>query len=473
MVGKALADRYELTEKLASGGMGTVFVATDTRLQRRVALKLLKEDLASDPRFVERFRREARAAGALSHPNVAGVFDYGEDEGRHFIVMELVEGRDLGRLLREEGPLSEERAALIAGQIADALEHSHAAGLVHRDIKPENVIVGPTDRVKVTDFGIVRAQAETSLTATGSFLGTAQYISPEQASGADVTPASDIYSLGIVLFEMLTGSVPYTGDSAVAVAMRHISDRVPAPSSLRPEISKRMDDVVARATAPDMHDRFRDAAAVSAALQGAPVATPTSASTQVMSVGAGSTAVLGGGRATEVDSEWPFPAHPPAWDTRRLGRIVLGIFLVLLLLAAGLLLYRLNEAGDRREARARGGGGAEQQAAPTTEEVVENELPDLIGRSYEEAAAELEEMGLGHAREDAENEDYEAGLVFATEPGPGSTVSEGDTVTLFVSSGPPQEAEPTEEDLVPGEDESFVPPGQAKKDDKDDEEEDD
>lgn len=462
MVGVTFSERYVLGEELATGGMGTVYVAMDTRLERRVALKLMKRELAADPRFVERFRREARSAGALSHPNVAGVYDYGEDQERHFIVMELVEGRDLARLLREDGPLDEDRAAHIAGQIADALGHAHSAGVVHRDVKPANVIVGPHDRVKVTDFGIARAQTDTALTATGSLLGTAQYISPEQASGTDVAPSSDLYSLGIVLFEMLTGSVPFTGDSAVAVAMRHVSDPVPRPSSLQPGVSEHMDGVVLKATAKEPRERYIDADEFATAVRGRVAASPnTSAATVPLERNAGSTAVLGAGAPATTPEGWPFPGHPPRWDPRTLGKVVLAIFAALLLIAAGLVLARLLDRTEptklpRREA----GANNEQPAAPAeeTQEPQEQvvEVPSLQGSTYDEAVAELDELGVEAERNDAPNDDYEPGVVFETTPAAGTEVSRGETVTLYVSTGPAEEE--------PGDEEDFVPPGQAKKD---------
>ena len=469
MVGSTLAERYVLSESLAKGGMGSVYVATDTRLERRVAVKLMKEELTSDPRFVERFRREARAAAALSHPNIAGVFDYGEDAGRPFIVMELVAGRDLARLLREEGPLSEDRAARIAAQIGDALAHAHAAGLVHRDIKPANAIVSDDDRVKVTDFGIARAQADAALTATGAFLGTAQYISPEQASGAEVSPASDIYSLGIVLFEALTGSAPFTGDSPVAVAARHVSDNVPVPSSLRPGTSSTMDSVVARATAREPAERFANAAEFAAAVRGAVTGTETheKATVPVAMPAASSTAVLSGDSATAVAEDWPFPAHPPRWEPRRLGRTVIAIFLVLLLVAAGLVVYRLLDRPDERRGRRTSTGAP--AGAPATEGATMVEVPSLEGQTYEDAAAELEGLGLVPRRTEQENDEYEAGVVFASEPVAGTEVEEGTTVTLFVSGGPPEEDDDEEDDGNEGEGiltDSFTPPGQEKKDDK-------
>ncbi|MGI8520587.1 MAG: protein kinase domain-containing protein, partial [Actinomycetota bacterium] len=261
-----LIDRYRLEHRLAAGGMGTVYEATDERLNRRVAVKLLKEELVDDPRFVERFRREARAVAALSHPNIASVFDYGADDGRDFIVMELIEGRDLAELLRS-GPLQPSRAATLAAQSCDALAHAHAAGIIHRDVKPGNIIVSDNDRVKVTDFGIARAIGETTLTAAGSVLGTAHYLAPEQASGESAGPAADQYAMGVVLFEMLTGEVPFSGTSPIGIAMRHVSDAIPAPSSIVKEVPAILDEITARATAKAPSERYPDISGMASALR--------------------------------------------------------------------------------------------------------------------------------------------------------------------------------------------------------------
>ena len=426
--------------------MGTVYSATDERLGRRVAVKLLKEELASDPRFIERFRREARAAAALSHPNVAGVFDYGEDDGRPFIVMELIDGRDLSRVMRDEGPLGVERTTSIAGQIALALGHAHSAGLIHRDVKPHNVIVMSDDRVKVTDFGIARATGESTLTATGTILGTAQYISPEQASGETPGPPSDVYSLGIVLYEMLTGAVPFTGDSPVSVALRHVRDEVPAPSTIDPTIPPELDELVARATAKQPEDRFADGNALAAALTGGGGDVPPTAE------------LTGSGSGTAA---WPF-AHPPRWDPHRVGKIVIAVFALLFLVALTALGFRLASTTDsiRERNRDRAAGEARSEA-PSPAAFT---LDDYRGRPFEEVEAELaaegvlvdplyEECGQG------------SGLVCEQTPGPGDTVEEGQAVTLVVSTSEDEDDEESEDDEASGVGKKDkVPPGQAKKD---------
>jgi serine/threonine-protein kinase len=262
-----LAHRYVLERRLAMGGMGGVHVAMDERLGRRVAVKLLREDLAASPEFVERFRREAHTVAGLGHSNIAQVFDYGQDGERHFIVMELVPGADLAKLLAERHRLPAEEVVDIAGQVCAALSAAHRAGVVHRDIKPGNVIVGPDGHVKVTDFGIARALGEAPLTQTGSVMGTAQYLPPEQSTGQPATPASDLYSLGVLIYQMLTGEVPFTGDSPVAVAVRHLSEDVPAPSAAVPDVPAALDHVVARATAKRPEDRYATADEMAAALR--------------------------------------------------------------------------------------------------------------------------------------------------------------------------------------------------------------
>jgi len=261
-----LAQRYQLLERIAVGGMGEVHLATDERLGRRVAVKVLAPVYADSPDFVERFRREALTAAALSHPNIAQVYDYGVDGSAHFIVMEHVEGSDLSRLLREGGRMTPADAVHVAEQVCAALAAAHRAGVVHRDIKPGNVMVRPDGTVKVTDFGIAQALGQASLTETGTVMGTAAYVAPEQARGQATSSATDLYSLGILLFQMLTGAVPFDGDTPVAIAMRHLDEPVPLPSSRVAGLPANLDEVVTRATAKSPRDRYPDADAMAAAL---------------------------------------------------------------------------------------------------------------------------------------------------------------------------------------------------------------
>ena len=261
------ADRYRQVRRIASGGMGTVYEGVDERLGRRVAIKFLKEEYAEDPLLVERFGREARAAASLDHPNIAQVFDSGQHGGRHFIVMEFLDGEDLGHMLREDCRLPAEVAVSVTAQVCSALAAAHTAGVVHRDIKPGNVLVRADGRVKVTDFGIAQVPGQASLTGAGLVLGTARYLSPEQACGQAVTPASDLYSAGVLLFQMLTGNVPFTGDSPVAVALSHVREEVPSVHDFVPEVPLPLAEVVATATARDPQNRYADAAQMGAALR--------------------------------------------------------------------------------------------------------------------------------------------------------------------------------------------------------------
>jgi tRNA A-37 threonylcarbamoyl transferase component Bud32 len=464
VVETTLAGRYRLEERVAGGGMGTVFVATDELLRRRVAVKLLREDLVENPAFVERFRREARAVAGLVHPNIATVFDYGEDGGRHFIVMELVEGRDLERVLTTEGRLEPDRARRIAGEVCGALGHAHATGLVHRDVKPANVIITPEDDVKVTDFGIARVADDSTMTAAGSMLGTAQYLSPEQASDQRVGPASDVYSAGIMLFEMLTGEVPFKGGSPVATAMRHVTDEVPPPSSINPRVPPDLDAIVKKATAKEPERRFVDGGDMARALEGR-----DAGATEVVSAGP-PTATLGPlGRGTDEmeATEWPPPGAASPRTPRKLGPALAVV--VLLAALAGAAFAAVTLLRDRDAPRRTGGGGAQAPAESPSPPPEEEQLTvpgGLVGSNIAEAQTVLRNAGLIPARDNVEDE-AEEGTVVATTPPEGAAVSEGDTVTLRVSTGPPPEPEPTSTtEPSPPEESPEVeetPPGQATK----------
>jgi serine/threonine-protein kinase len=257
MVGEVVSDRYELDELVGTGGMSSVYRARDRLLERNVAIKVLHEHYSRDEAYVERFRREARAAAKLSHPNIVTVIDRGEAEGRQFIVFEYVDGQNLKQLVASRGRLPVRDALELGVEIGRALAFAHAQGLVHRDVKPQNVLLGNGD-VKVTDFGIARSlDVQVGLTQTGTVLGTSDYISPEQATGRQVDARTDVYSLGAVVYELLAGQPPYSGDSFVAVAMRHVNDPVPSVTAARPDVPLRVDAALRRAMAKDPDDRFQ------------------------------------------------------------------------------------------------------------------------------------------------------------------------------------------------------------------------
>ena len=290
LTGSLFADRYRLERKLGSGGMADVWLAEDQELGRRVAVKILHERYANDEQFVERFRREATHAAGLSHPNIVSIYDRGVAEGSYYIVMEYIEGRTLKELIVTRGPCPVQVAISYTRQILAALRYAHKNGIIHRDIKPHNVIVDREGRVKVADFGIARAGAS-EMTEAGSIVGTAQYLSPEQARGAPVDESSDLYSTGIVLYELLTGTVPFTGETPVEIAMKHLSQTPEAPSARRAEIPHDLDLVVLRALAKEPADRYRSAADLDRDLElvarGDPVGTETETAATMVLAGAG------------------------------------------------------------------------------------------------------------------------------------------------------------------------------------------
>jgi hypothetical protein len=255
--GDLIADRYELEELVGTGGMSSVFRAHDRQLERLVAVKILHEHYATDPEYLERFRREARAVAKLSHPNIVTVIDRGDDGGRQYIVFEHVEGENLKELVLRSGRLPVRRALELALAIADGLAFAHDHGLVHRDVKPQNVLLNGEGEVKVTDFGIARSlHMDHGVTQTGTVLGTGEYLAPEQASGKPVSAATDVYSLGVVLWELLAGDVPFVGENFVAVALRHVNEPAPSLRERRPDVTPRLEAAVARALAKDPASRF-------------------------------------------------------------------------------------------------------------------------------------------------------------------------------------------------------------------------
>lgn len=403
---KKFGGRYVVIALAGRGGMADVYRARDELLGREVAVKVLNERLSDDRTFVERFRREAQAAANLNHPNIVSLYDFGADNSSYYIVMEYIDGKTLGDIIKEEGPLMPERAAEIGVDVARALERAHAASLVHRDIGKGNIMINSHGQTKVTDFGIARALSgdnENTMTQTGMVIGTAAYLSPEQAQGAPVDQRSDIYSLGCVLYEMLVGRPPFTGDTPLSVAYRHVRENPNPPSTVNPDLPKALDAIVMKALAKNPANRYQNATEMREDLErylagqkvhATPLMAPeTAVGTQVM-------------RETQV--------QPPPPEKSRAGWWILGAFLLLGLIALGYFLL----AG-----------------APTVE------VPNVVGETQREAITTLEQAGFD-AVVDKQPSGETEGRVFEQDPAAGEKVEEGDTVTLFVSSGPKPVAVP-------------------------------
>jgi eukaryotic-like serine/threonine-protein kinase len=329
MIGQLIGERYEVEELVGTGGMSSVYRARDNVLERRVALKVLHEHFSSDPEYVERFRREARAIARLNHPNIVTVIDRGEFEGRQFIVFEHVPGENLKEIVEREGPLPVSEALALTHQIARGLGFAHEHGVVHRDVKPQNVLLDESGVAKVTDFGIARSlDPSDELTETGTLLGTSDYIAPEQATGQLVDERSDQYSLGVLLYELLTGEVPYPGETFMAIAMRHVRDPVPSVRERRADVPAPVDAIVARAMAKRPEDRFPSMEAMMAAIE-ACLAEEAAASTEAN----GATGVL---PRVEAPSPTRAPARPRPRRRRR-RRVLTPLLLGLLVIGLGAL----------------------------------------------------------------------------------------------------------------------------------------
>lgn len=398
--GSGIGERYTLVGRLGSGGMADVWLADDAVLKRRVALKFLHERFAQDPQFVERFRIEAQSAAGLQHPNLVGVYDRGEFEGRQFIAMEYVEGASLKDLIVRG--LSVGEALEIVRQVLDGVGFAHERGIIHRDLKPQNVLVDGQGRARVTDFGIARAGAS-EITQTGSVLGTAQYLSPEQAQGLDVTAASDLYSVGVMLYEALTGRVPFEAETPVAVALKQISEQPSPPSQLNPEVSPALDAVVLRALAKDPANRFGSAGEFSRALDAAE-ADPDHGALGATAAYAAIAAAPDG--IADADAAPPPPVDDDhGWMTRRRAIALAAIALV----AAGVVVWALTR--------------------PSTVKV-----PALIERSLPDARAELEGKGFAVGVSPIESCDPRDTVIEQAPPA-GTEADEGSKVTLTVSLG--------------------------------------
>jgi eukaryotic-like serine/threonine-protein kinase len=425
--------RYSVIQRVGTGGMAEVYRARDELLGREVALKVLHARFSQDRSFVERFKREAQAAANLNHPNIVSLFDYGADDGAYFIVMELIDGKSLSEILLDEGALMPERAAEIAADVAKALSRAHTGGLVHRDIKPSNIMITTSGQTKVTDFGIARAlgsDGDQTMTQTGMVIGTAAYFSPEQAQGNPVDARSDVYALGVVLYEMLAGRAPFTGETPLAVAYKHVREDPAAPSTVNPDVPKGLDSITMKALAKNPDNRFSSATEMQEDLErflaGQKVhATPLLGATQAMTraqAPAGGTAIL-----EETDY------GPPPEPRSRAGWYVLAALGILALFGVLAYLFATNFFGGGKT-------------------VV---VPDVVGRDVEQATALLERRGF-EVEVDTRPSNKEEDEVLAQDPAGEEEADEGSTVTVVVSGGPRQTTVPDVVDVPQAEAEELL-----------------
>ncbi|HNA34802.1 MAG TPA: Stk1 family PASTA domain-containing Ser/Thr kinase [Microthrixaceae bacterium] len=498
---RVLGDRYEIHQRLARGGMAQVYLARDRSLDRPVAVKELVPEFATDPSFVERFRREAQAAANLSHPNIVGVYDWGTQDGTYFIVMEYVDGPSLSQVIRRDGPLHPRRAAELAGEVAAALGFAHSRGVVHRDVKPGNVLLTATGQSKVTDFGIARALSspDDDLTQAGSVMGTATYFSPEQAQGLPVDPRSDLYSLGVVLYEMVTGRPPFSGDTPLAIAYKHVQDQPAPPSTIVPEVPRGLEAIIMKLLQKRPDDRYPSAEALRADLNryldgdltaAERALTGTAAGVAAAGVAAAGVAAAATTVQPAVDPGTVQPIEdvdggPDDAPKSRTGLFV-GVIAVLLAILAGLLFWfasslrsdtvavpaliglpraaaqkLLDDAGleakftEEPNATVAAGLVISQDPAAKTDvdkgstvEVVVStgvervEVPDVVGKPRAEAEAALTAAGLKVTVNEVESEEAATGTVIAQNPAARTEVDRDSMVTLDVAKSPGEETVP-------------------------------
>ena len=427
--GALFAGRYRIIRRLGQGGMARVFLAQDESLHREVAIKVLADRHSDDPHFIERFQREARAAARLNHPNIVQVYDQSQG-GMSFIVQEYVEGETLKDLIRRESPLDPRRAITIALQILAALRVAHQQGVIHRDVKPQNILMQPDGKLKVADFGIASAGGDTEMTEAGSIVGTAQYLAPEQARGLPVGPPADLYSVGIVLYEMLSGRVPFEGDSAVNVAMRHVQEAPEALTDRNPLVPVALESVVMRALAKDPRERFQSADEMGVELdrvrQGLPISDETAvigaatlAMTRPLAPPAAETMV-----APPLPPRDTAPARGGNPNRKRLWILLAVLGVLLLAIAVGA--YAFTRGGS--------GGGGTSATTSTSSALVQ--IPNLVGSTQADATAQLKALGFDVLVTKQASADVPEGQVIATRPNAGGKVPTGTTIELQVSSGP-------------------------------------
>ena len=418
--GQKINDRYEIIKMIGEGGMANVYLANDNILERKVAIKVLRGDLSNDEKFIRRFKREALSVSNLSHPNIVEVYDVGEEDGNYYIVMEYIEGKTLKQLLQKRGALTLPEVIDIMSQLTDGLSHAHEAYIIHRDIKPQNIMIEDNGLVKITDFGIAMALNSTQLTQTNSVMGSVHYLPPEQANGKGSTIKSDIYSLGILMYELLAGSVPFKGDTAVEIALKHMKEKMPSIRKQNPTIPQSVENIILKATAKNPKNRYDSVREMYNDLQTAmekdnekrivyeypendleetKVIAPIAKESKKTIVD------------KPLDQEEDSTTSNEKNEKNKLPIILAIILLVILIVLA--FVYLLISSNDVKEVK----------------------VPDVVGLETEEAIKTIKEKGLEYTTKSEESDTVEKGLVIRTEPKAGSTKTKGSTITIVESTG--------------------------------------
>lgn len=421
--GQKINDRYEIIKTIGEGGMANVYLANDTILERKVAIKVLRGDLSNDEKFIRRFKREALSVSNLSHPNIVEVYDVGEEEGNYYIVMEYIEGKTLKQLLQKRGALTLTEVLDIMSQLTDGIAHAHEAYIIHRDIKPQNIMIEDNGLIKITDFGIAMALNSTQLTQTNSVMGSVHYLPPEQANGKGSTVKSDIYSLGILMYELITGSVPFKGDTAVEIALKHMKEKIPSIRKQNPTIPQSVENIILKATAKNPKNRYDSAREMYKDINTAMERTNEKRlvyeypendleETKVIPLENKEPKhnVVDKPSIKEDEGEEEMFIENSE-EKNRLPIILAAVLLVILIALAGV--YLLITSNDVKEVK----------------------VPNVVGMTTEEAIKEIEKVGLKYTTKSEESESIDEGLVIRTEPKTGSTKTKGSTVTIVESTG--------------------------------------
>ena len=421
--GQKINDRYEIIKTIGEGGMANVYLANDTILERNVAIKVLRGDLSNDEKFIRRFKREALSVSNLSHPNIVEVYDVGEEEGNYYIVMEYIDGKTLKQLLQKRGALTLTEVLDIMSQLADGLSHAHEAYIIHRDIKPQNIMIEDNGLIKITDFGIATAINSTQLTQTNSVMGSVHYLPPEQASGKGSTIKSDIYSLGILMYELLAGSVPFKGDNAVEIALKHMKEKVPSIRKQNPTIPQSVENIIIKSTAKNPKNRYESVRDMYADLQTAMdrqnekrlvyeyPENDLEETKVIPTISKEPKAPVVDKPAEKIAEEIDDSFIDERGERNKLPIILAAVLLVILIALAGV--YLLISSNDVKEVK----------------------VPNVVGMTIEEAMAKIEEAGLYYTTKYEESATVEEGKVIRTEPKTGSTKNVGSTITIVESSG--------------------------------------